>query len=117
MSETPSTTTIAVERINSAVVVRVQVKMLEEKELKLLSRMIDEALGDSGVGLVVIDLSRVQLLPSLGLGVLVQIATRFKSQNKQLRLAALTPGVRQVFTITKLDRVFELSDSVEAAIK
>ena len=117
MSETPTPSTIAVERIDNAVVVRVQVKMLEEKELKLLSRMIDEAAGDSSVSVIVVDLSRVQLLPSLGLGVLVQLSTKCKAQQKRLKLAALTPGIRQVFAITKLDRVFELTDSVESAIK
>jgi anti-sigma B factor antagonist len=117
MSEASASTPIAIERLGNAVVARVHVKLLDDKDLKLLSRLIDEAAVTGDVNLFVIDLSRVQMLPSLGLGTLVQIANKCRARQQRLKLAALTPQIRQVFTITKLDRVLELSDSVEAAIE
>ena len=116
MSEAASPTPVVIEKTESAVIARVQVKLLDDKELRVLSRLIDEAAGDSPGTTVVIDLSRVQILPSLGLGTLVQISNKCKSRQQRLRLAAVTPQVRQVFAITKLDRVLELADSVESAV-
>jgi anti-sigma B factor antagonist len=67
--------------------------------------------------MVVIDLSRVQILPSLGLGALVQISNKCKARGQPLKLAAVQPGIRKVFAITRLDRILDLVDSVEAALQ
>jgi anti-anti-sigma factor len=65
----------------------------------------------------VLDLEKVQLLPSLALGLLVQISHKCKARQQKLKLAAIQPAVRQVFAITRLDRVFEFAATVEAAIE
>ena len=51
-----------------------------------------------------------------GLGLLVQISNQCKSREQKLRLVGLQQQIRQVFAITRLDRVFQFADSVEAAI-
>jgi anti-anti-sigma factor len=103
------------ERTGKTAIARVKVKLLDDKELKVLARMIDECCGDSDAEAIVVDLSRVQLLPSVALGALVQLANKWKARNKRFTLAGVTPTIRQVFAITKLDRILELADSVEAA--
>ena len=99
------------------VVARVHLKLLDDTDLKLLSQQIDQAAGEAGVSIVVIDLSRVQILPSLGLGALVQISNKCKARNQTLKLAGVQPGIRKVFAITRLDRILDLADSVEAALR
>ena len=37
-------------------------------------------------------------------------------RRQRLKLAGLQPQLRRVFTITRLDRVFQFADSVEAAM-
>jgi len=99
------------------IVARTQKKMMEDEELKALRSLIDEAsTAHAMVPLVVIDLSAVGLLPSLALGLLVQISNKCKTREQKLKLAGVQPPVRQVFAITRLDRVFEFSPSVEAAL-
>jgi len=118
MSETPSKASISIEKIDGAVIARPQMKMMDENALKALMQAIDEASGsDAGITLVILDLSRVAIVPSLGLGSLVQIAGKCRARQQKLKLAGVQPQIRQVFTITRLDRVFQFADSVEAAMQ
>jgi anti-anti-sigma factor len=119
MSETPASTpaVVVIEKNADAIIARVHVKMLDDKELKLLGQQIDQAAGAAGVAVVVIDLSHVQILPSLGLGALVQISNKCKARNQSLKLAGAQAGIRKVFAITRLDRVLDLVDSVDAALR
>jgi anti-sigma B factor antagonist len=108
---------VSTERKGSAVIAKVRVKLLDDNSLRLLSQLIDQSAGTEGVSTVIVDLSKVELLPSLGLGMLLQMSTKCKTRQQSLKLACVQPKVRQVFTITKLDRVFDLSDTVEAAMQ
>jgi anti-anti-sigma factor len=117
MSDTPGSTPVTIETSGNAVIARVQVKMLDESDLKLLSQLIDQSAGEGAVTIVVLDMSRVQIVPSLGLGVLIRMSTKCKSRQQRLKLAAVTPSVRQVLSITRLDRVLEMTETVEAALE
>jgi anti-anti-sigma factor len=122
MSETPNPTpaptpAATIERIGAAVVAHANLKMLDDNELKQLGQMVDQAAGAAGVTVVVLDLARVQILPSLGLGALIQMSNKCKARQQRFKLAAVTHGVRQVLSITRLDRVLDLSDTVEAAVE
>ena len=117
MSESPTTPSPAVETRGSTLIVQPHAKMLDDQALKALTQAVDKNAGDaSGVTLVVLDLSHVQLLPSLALGLLVQMSAACKSRKQGLKLAAVRPQLRQVFTVTRLDRVFDFSPSVDAAL-
>src|SRR3954447_2344839 len=112
MSDTPPPPTVVIDKNGGdAVIARVRVKLLDEKDLKLLSQLIDQSAGEPGVSLVVIDLSSVQLLPSLGLGAIVQISNKCKARDQTLKLAAARPAIRQVFAVTRLDRILHLVDT------
>jgi anti-sigma B factor antagonist len=118
MSDTSSKASIAIEKINGALIARPQIKLMDENSLKALAAAIDEASGsDAGVTLVILDLSRVAIVPSLALGSLVQVANKCKARQQKLKLAGVQPQIRQIFTITRLDRVFQFADSVETAMQ
>jgi anti-anti-sigma factor len=118
MSDAPAATPIAIERNGNALVVRVQGKLLAEADYRHLRQLIDQS-ADPGLGVTVValDLSRLQLLPSLGLGALVQIRNKCESRQQKLRLAAVPAPIRDVLSVTKLDRLFEITESVEAALE
>jgi anti-sigma B factor antagonist len=120
MSDHPgasATSPISIERQGQAVVVRPNMKMMDDSALKALRRLVDEAAGpDSGIETVVLDLSRVTILPSLALGLLVHVSNTCKDRQQALRLTGIQPQIRQVFAITRLDQVFQFADSVEAAV-
>ncbi len=118
MSEPTQTQPGILEKRDTAAIVRPQVKMMDDDQLKTLIRLIDENAGaDSGIKLVIIDLSRITILPSLALGLMVQISRNCKARDQKLKLAALQPHIRKVFAVTRLDRVFQFADSVAAAME
>lgn len=78
--------------------------------------MRDEILGKMAEGQnVLFDLSRMAHIDSSGLGVLVQILQRAKAGGGKVILAALQPGPKIVFDITKVSRVFEIVPTPEDA--
>jgi anti-sigma B factor antagonist len=118
MSDAPQTSAVPIEIKGDALIARPQMKIVDDQSLKALAQAIDQkADADSGVNVVVLDLSRVQLLPSLVLGLLLQMANKCKARRQKLKLAAMQPQIRQVFSITRLDRVFDIVPSVDAALQ
>lgn len=65
---------------------------------------------------VVFDLSKMTHIDSSGLGVLVQLLQRATQRQGAVKLAALQPHPRIVFDITKVYRIFEIFDTVDAAV-
>lgn len=65
----------------------------------------------------VLDLSRVSFIDSTGLGILISLMRQLKDDKGKLRLAGLQDEVRSIFEITRLFRVFEISNTVEAALQ
>jgi len=64
---------------------------------------------------VLFDLSKMVHIDSSGLGVLVQVLQKAKSLNGKVILAALQPGPKIVFDITKVSRVFEIVPTLDDA--
>ena len=118
MSEVHGVDLITIEKTGGAIVLRPQVKMMDQKAVEALERAIDRA-GESEAGapLVFVDLSRVAIMPSLALGTLMRIANNCGRRQQKLKLVAVQPQVRKVFALTRLDEVFQFADSVESAIE
>jgi anti-anti-sigma factor len=114
----PKPDPIVIEKTDVAIIARPQNQMIDDEELKDLANVLDQSAGPgSGIELIVLDLSRVQMIPSLALGLFVHLSKACKSRQQKLKLAALQPEVRQFFAITRLDRVFDLCPTVEAALQ
>ena len=64
---------------------------------------------------VLFDLSNMVHIDSSGLGVLVQVLQKVKAGGGKVILAALQPGPKIVFDITKVSRVFEIVPTVADA--
>ena len=64
---------------------------------------------------VLLDLGRMVHIDSSGLGVLVQILQKVKTGGGKMIIAALQPGPKIVFDITKVSRVFEIVPTVADA--
>ena len=69
-----------------------------------------------GFSKIVFDLSGMTHIDSSGLGVLVQLLQRANTRGGAIKLACLQPHPRIVFDITKVYRVFEIFDTVDAAL-
>lgn len=70
----------------------------------------------AGDGELVVDLSGVELLDAIGLGVLVDVHRRAKLTDRRLVLRAATPRVARLLAATRLDRVLSVEREVPVLV-
>ena len=81
--------------------------------LSFKDRMRDLTDGQSET--VLLDLDHVQFIDSSGLGAIVAVMKNLDADRK-LVLAGLSPTVDKVFRLTRMDSVFSVFPTVEAAL-
>jgi anti-anti-sigma factor len=75
-------------------------------------------LADCGRGqpACVLDMAGVDYISSVGLRVLMMASRQVQGQGGRLVIARLTPLVREVFEISRFDKVFDVFASIEEAL-
>lgn len=64
---------------------------------------------------IVINLSKVTYVDSSGLATLVEILKNMRSYGGRLKLTNLSPKIKSLFEITKLDKLFDILKDGEGA--
>lgn len=70
---------------------------------------------EAGARCIVLDLSSTQSMDSTALGALVQILKVLRADGGELRLASVGDAVSRVLSITRLDQVFSIFRTLDAA--
>lgn len=81
----------------------------------LVREKLDEQIHSGNTDLVV-DLSKVTFLDSTGLGVLVGRLKLARTRGGHLRLVGADDRVLKVFSITGLDKVFDIHQTLDSAL-
>jgi len=63
-----------------------------------------------------IDFAQTGYIDSSGLGVLVSLSKKIREQGGELRLANLNDDLKTLFELTKLDTLFQISDTRDRAL-
>ena len=66
---------------------------------------------------MVFDMSRVEFIDSSVIGALVGFMRKARDAGGDVKLAALTPDIETIFELTRLQKVFQIHDSVEEAVR
>ena len=66
---------------------------------------------------VVLDLSKLEFMPSLSLGTLVNLQRECRKRKQRFIITGLHGAVRSSFAITRLDKLFDICDSVDDALR
>ena len=74
-------------------------------------------LFESGTKDLVIDLKEVRFIDSSGLGVLVSGFKNASTRQGALKLSALQTQVKSMFELTRLQRVFDIFQTVDEALE
>ncbi len=102
--------------LNNVTVVKMDGSMLGGPEASELNSALHKLL-DAKKKHIVVDLSGVSLMNSSGLGMLIGAVTTMRNAGGDLKIAAATEKVIQVFKMTKVSNVIELHDLVKSAVE
>jgi anti-sigma B factor antagonist len=96
----------------------VVIAVIGEIELATAPRLRQQVVTVVGDGQIkiVLDLSKVDFVDSIGLGVIVSALKRVRGRNGDLIVAGPAPRVRALFELTRLDEIVELYASLDSAL-
>jgi len=97
------------------VVVGVDGQLIVGNRQDLKQKVLDALEG--GTRRFVIDFTKTGYIDSSGLGVLVSLSKKVREQGGELRLAGLNEDLQTLFELTKLDSLFQISDTRERALE
>ncbi|TWT41635.1 STAS domain-containing protein [Botrimarina hoheduenensis] len=92
-------------------------RLLDESQIGKVDQEITAVIEKSEQDRVVFDFSAVQFMSSSMLGKLVAAHKRLKGFKAKLKLAGLSSDIREVFKITKLDKLFDIEPDAATAVK
>jgi anti-sigma B factor antagonist len=104
-----------IKKHNEVSVVEVDGQLIVGNRQELKQKVLDELGG--GAKKFLIDFGKTGYIDSSGLGVLVSLSKKIREQGGELRLANLNDDLKTLFELTKLDTLFQISDTRERALE
>ena len=104
-----------VSRTDDIAVVRCRGRIVFGEEADELRRVVLGLLNETKR--IVLNLAWIGHIDSSGLGTLVASFISARNRGAEIKFAALSPEAHRVMTTTHVDRLFEVYDSTEEAIK
>jgi anti-sigma B factor antagonist len=92
-------------------------KILDEGNIQIIGNQLFALLEEDGRQKIVLDFSNVEYLSSAALGKLITMDKKVKAAKGKLRLCNIRPDIYEVFAITKLNKLFDMKDNLEAALQ
>ena len=117
-SSHPNTTVImsfTMQRERDVLVVDVDGQLIVGNRQEMKQKVLDAL--ESGERKFLIDFEKTGYIDSSGLGVLVSLSKKIREQGGELRLANLNEDLKTLFELTKLDTLFQISDSRARALE
>ncbi len=103
------------ENLPEALVVAVQSEKLDYMVLDKLERRITAQATMAGKFNVILDLGKVEFIPSMLMSTLVKTLRSLGDQGRKFLLVGMNRHIRASFKLTRIDVLFDLHDSVDAA--
>jgi anti-sigma B factor antagonist len=105
---------ISVKYQKDNVILRISGDILSDDRIKLSEKI--QELVEGGAKNIVLNLKKVGLTDSVGLGMLVALHASLTQRQIRLMLSDIGRSIRYLLIITKLDRVFDLYDTEDDAL-
>ena len=99
---------------SGVVIVGVEGQLIVGNRQELKQKVLESL--EEGSRKFVIDFSKTGYIDSSGLGVLVSLSKKIREQGGELRLANLNDDLKTLFELTKLDTLFQISDTRDRAL-
>ena len=89
--------------------------ILDEANIQQIGTEIGSLIDNDEAEKLVISFSNVDHLSSAALGALITIHNKLKAKGGVLKLTNIDPQIYEVFAITKLNKLFEIHETLDAA--
>ena len=91
--------------------------ILDEGSIQQIGQEIGDLIDQAASPKLLISFENVEHLSSAALGTLITINNKVREKDGQLRLTNIAPPIYEVFTITKLDKLFHIHPTTEKAMR
>jgi anti-sigma B factor antagonist len=91
--------------------------ILDEANIQMIGQEITGLVDSEPNPKLLISFSGVEHLSSAALGTLIQLNNQVRNRSGQLRLANIDPQIYEVFTITRLNKLFSIHGTTDEAVK
>ena len=91
--------------------------ILDEANIQLIGEEISGLIDADKAPKLLISFANVDHLSSAALGTLITINNKVRDRAGQLRLANIDPQIYEVFVITRLNKLFNIHENTDAALK
>lgn len=91
--------------------------ILDEANIQAIGEEIAAIIDQAPVPNLLLSFSNVDHLSSAALGALITINNKVKSKGGALRLANIDPQIYEVFMITRLNKLFDIHETTDDALK
>lgn len=79
-------------------------------------REFNEKLLSDGSPLVVLDFEKLEQIDSSGIGAVISLLKKMRSQNGDVRIIKLRGAVKQLFELLRIDRGINIYESLDEAV-
>lgn len=91
--------------------------ILDEGNIQSIGDEIASLIESEASPKIVLSFTNVEHLSSAALGTLITINNKVRAKTGQLRLSNIDPQIYEVFTITRLNKLFQIVPTVADAVK
>lgn len=118
MSTQPRRQRLEVEDIGDITVVHfIDKKILDEQNIQIIGDQLFELVDKFGRGRLLLNFGNVEYLSSAALGKLITLHKKVNTARGKLILCNIDPQIREVFEITKLDKIFTIQRDEQTALQ
>lgn len=100
-----------------AVVNFVDKKILDEQNIQMIGDDLFRLVDELGRRKILLNFSKVEFLSSAALGKLITLNRKVQAVRGKLILCSIMPDIKEVFQITKLDKLFTIHADEQAALQ
>ncbi len=107
---------VTTQRINeNLAIIDIEDKLMTDEHIQLLHNAVHEMLKENCKNLI-IDLSKIKRINSMGLGSLISLYTNIRNEEGTMKIGGMNEFVKNVLSITKLMEIFEVFPTKEDAV-
>lgn len=114
----PDSRRIDISEVGDVTIARfVDKKILDETNIQVIGNELFALIDEDGRKKIILDFAIVEYLSSAALGKLITMDKKVKAAGGKLRLASIRPEILDVFTITRLDKIFDIKPTTDVALE